>query len=88
MIPYRLEPSRVSSRGLFNEVSMTIRKKNNAASKRSRMTKKDKQKQMDEKIQFYIEDNSRCIKQIAQMEKEIQYCKDYLFSKVMNAAKH
>jgi len=52
------------------------------------MTKKDKQKQMDEKIQFYIEDNSKCIKQIAQMEKEIQFCKDYLFSKVMNAAKH
>jgi len=58
------------------------RNKNNMASKKSRMSKRDKQKEMDEKIQFYIEDNAKCKKAIEDMEKQILWCKDYLFKKV------
>jgi hypothetical protein len=61
------------------------RKKNNMASKKSRITKRDKQKQMDEKIAHYIEDNKKCKEMIDRMEKEIEWCKNYLFSKVVGA---
>ncbi len=64
-----------------------IRKKNNMASKKSRITKRDKQKQMDEKIAHYIEDNKKCKEMIDRMEKEIEWCKNYLFSKVVGASK-
>lgn len=64
---------------------MTIRKKNNAASKKSRVSKREKQKQMDEKIAFYISDNARCKSDIERMEKEIDFCKKYLFDKVKKA---
>jgi hypothetical protein len=64
-----------------------IRKKNNMASKKSRITKRDKQKQMDEKIAFYVEDNKKCKEMIDRMEKEIEWCKNYLFSKVVGASK-
>lgn len=66
---------------------LSVRKKNNAASKKSRLSKRDKQKQMEEKIQFYLQDNQRCKELIDRMEKEIQFCKDYLFNKVMQATK-
>lgn len=62
---------------------LTVRKKNNLASKKSRVTKRDKQKMMDDQIQHYISDNDHCKREIERMEREIQFCKDYLFKKVV-----
>lgn len=65
----------------------SLRKKNSVNSKKSRVTKKDKQKQMDEQIQYYLEDNETCRKRIEQMEREIEWCKNYLFKKVVASAR-
>ncbi|CAG2108549.1 unnamed protein product, partial [Medioppia subpectinata] len=66
----------------------SLRKKNNTASKKSRVTKRDKQKMMEEQIQHYKTDNEECKRHIEQMEREIEWCKNYLFKKVVASARN
>lgn len=76
-------PTTSSSRKRKSSGKSDPREKNNEASKKSRTTKRDKQKQMDEQIRRYEEENPQLRRQIEQMEREIKWCKDYLFKKVV-----
>lgn len=58
---------------------LSARSRNNRASKKFRSSKRDQQKEMERQIAFYKEDNQKCHKMIAQLEKEIEQCKAILF---------
>lgn len=80
-------PTKMASKRRRSAEKGSQRDKNNQASKKSRVSKRDKQKQMDEQIQHYLADNARCKREIDIMEKQIQWCKDYLFKKVVASGK-
>jgi len=80
-------PSKSLSKKRKSSEKSCQREANNMASKKSRVSKKDKQKQMEEQIQHFIADNARCKREISQMERQIQWCKDYLFKKVVQSAR-
>lgn len=80
------KPTKTTKRRRSSEKG-SQREKNNVASKKSRVSKRDKQKQMDDQIQHYLADNARCKKEIETMEKQIQWCKDYLFKKVVASSR-
>jgi hypothetical protein len=81
-------PKRRKSGADHKDKYTSVRRKNNVASKKSRVTKRDKQKQMEDQIQHYKEDNENCKKRIEQMEREIEWCKNYLFKKVVASARN
>ena len=58
---------------------LSLRSRNNSASKKFRSSKRDQQKEMERQIKFYLEDNQKCHKLIAKLEKEIEQCKSILF---------
>lgn len=58
------------------------RVKNNEASRKSRTSKKEKLRQMEEKIKFFDQDNQRCNREIQELEDQINRCKEILFRAV------
>ena len=80
-------PSKSSAKRRKSSERGSQKDKNSGPSKKSRVSKRDKQRLMDEQIQHYLSDNARCKKEIETMEKQIQWCKDYLFKKVVASAR-